>query len=79
MRVTLALFACWLAYQLHWIRARHDYLQEHGMLPLEGNTWAAPWSLRPFGEPGISMVGANTNEELAIVQGLFPEASYAMP
>jgi hypothetical protein len=74
-----ALSLGWLGYQLNWIRARHHYLDERGMLPLGSNSKAAPWCLRVFGESGAALVGAANDEQLPAVQALFPESSVAMP
>lgn len=68
----------WMSYQLNWIRRRHDYLREHGLHPMRV-TQSAPWSLRPFREPGVSILIVNTDDELAIVRSLFPETSILMP
>ena len=70
--VLLTLAACaawWVQVQLKWIHDRHDVLMQH-------MHWVAgypPWSLRLFGEPGISTISAPDAQQ-ARVQELFPEA-----
>ena len=71
--VVLALVSlplCWIAYDLHWIRQRHDALtwfeqracgpvgwQESGPSnTLYGNNEPAPWGIRILGEPGYAWI-----------------------
>lgn len=73
----------WVAYQLNWIRQRHEFLAENPTFPsfddsMEGQSFArfdppAPWQLRIFGEPGHDWVGA-PKHLTDRARKLFPEA-----
>ncbi len=67
----------WVAYQLNWIRARHDFLNAHhdGNFDLCTNDLPAPWRLRIFREHGFSHTTFTIEEEfLEEAKSLFPEA-----
>src|SRR5262245_29819033 len=65
----------WSAYQLHWIRQRHQYIaddcQSHDLL-LFGEKGTAPWSLRLFGEETPSSIYV-ARERAWWALTLFPE------
>ena len=73
--VVMTVFACWLGYQLNWIRQRHNakigfgYLQIATTGPIPCH---APWPLRWFGEEGHSLLlvpNSYTKEEMDRIQG----------
>src|SRR5262249_16946582 len=87
--VMVALFSvpmAWAAYQLKWIRQRHEFLTEHpNRFPSEQQNlllgkWTpsapteCPWSLRLFGEgsPGLLVVLKKDQVEAEL---LFPETT----
>src|SRR5690242_447185 len=88
--VLLTLVACWLGYELNWIRLRHAALTsgivEEANDPFAGlpQTTAAPGMLWLFGENGyvglsMPLLGEETTPEedelLTALEELFPEAS----
>jgi hypothetical protein len=66
----------WVAYQLNWIRQRHQFLRPDG--PVVG--WSRrsdrllPWSLRLCGEHGMDMLQVRQADSNA-AQKLFPESA----
>jgi hypothetical protein len=81
----LSIPMCWVAYQLNWIRQRHELLAKK--LPSRYAAYMeiqpgfpipkAPWQLRLFGEEGRNLIGViEPNVPRAIK--LFPEAYVAI-
>jgi hypothetical protein len=80
----LCLFFGWLSYQFHWIRQRHEVLEQK--LATVSIPWPvphtvppapAPWLLRWLGENGYSRVMVSpeaTEAEFDRITNLFPEA-----
>ena len=73
--VLLTLCGVWLGVQVKWVRDRHR--------AMEGVDWSdhpypyltpAPWSLRLFGELGVTGISVERDEVL-YYQTLFPEAA----
>ncbi len=76
----------WVAYQLNWIRQRHDALSGRKMYGVKEiiisgfpipQPRTAPWSLRLFGEDGYEDFMLDLPEddpELSRIRALFPEA-----
>jgi hypothetical protein len=66
----------WLAYQLSWIRQRHEFLQRPIAIVWNGPVRIAdcPWSLALFGERASNIVFTprSTSDE---ARQLFPEAT----
>src|SRR4051794_8113179 len=65
----------WVAYQLHWIRQRHGFLQRPKVVsggdPFTMQPVQAPWQLRPFRESGV--------ERLVVPRQLVQEARTLFP
>jgi hypothetical protein len=77
--VTLAsLPMAWAAYNLNWIRLRHQFLAEVHQPDLEGTPYSndlAPWPLRMLGEDTWFARGLFVPSERAYeAAALFPEA-----
>ena len=85
--VVVTLLACWLGYEINWIRQRHALLSLDNSggftLTVQGipDGTPAPWSIRLFGETGYGQIiveepdryrDAHQTKRLAEV--LFPEA-----
>jgi hypothetical protein len=76
--VTMTVLGCgiaWMAYQLHWIRQRHAFLQREHIVtypPVQAER-PLPWSLKLFGESQQFLIGAPP-DELDRARELFPEA-----
>jgi hypothetical protein len=64
----------WTAYQLNWIRQRHEFLRQYIKSPMEVAPAAAPWQLRFFGEDGIVGLYDVPPEVRERADKLFPEA-----
>ena len=77
--VVVTVFACWLGYQLNWIRERYSCVRQHEYLAYDRtfteNACDAPWPLRLFGERGIPLFHARYDDDLAEIQRLFPETT----
>jgi len=85
--VMMTVFACWLGYELNWIRQRHAVLQDwnaSAFTPLFPHTRVSPpGMLGLFGEIGYGCLWKEsqtplTNQEegkLASVRRMFPEAT----
>ena len=82
--------ACWLGYQLNWIRQRHDALRAlpDEIIYRQGPEIAPPLSLRPFGEQGVTEFAERFSDGITAeidgslrsrLQDLFPEAFYVEP
>ena len=66
----------WVAYQLNWIRQRHEFFRRDGVsfsYPGVAVKSPAPWSLRLFGEPSQARVTTLT-ADMELARNLFPEA-----
>ena len=74
--VTLAGIVCaWVAYQLNWIRQRHQFNETHSrILYDEPTTAAAPWQLRLFGEKSRAKMGVWPGD-VDLARRLFPETN----
>lgn len=70
----------WITYQLQWIHARHDFLENHHggrALFLCSVNQPAPWHLRIFGERGFGHQTISVEQEyLDEAKQLFPEVQY---
>lgn len=83
----VTLFACWLAYQINWIRQRHEFVTRRPpYYPARTedpnfNPVRAPFPLFLFGEPGYWLVAPMNEREQAVGRKIFPEAivDYAPP
>lgn len=83
----MTLLACFLAYQLNWIRQRRELIKtgvvETYETPSEKSVAKrAPGLLYLFGEPGyhnVSVYMLDDDPELARVRELFPEAAVYWP
>ena len=65
----------WAAYQLNWIRQRHEFLAERQQRTTAPSSWRLPpWSLRIFGERSPDAF-AIQKQDKAEAEALFPEAS----
>jgi len=67
----------WMAYQLHWIRQRHAFLQREHIVtypPVQAER-PLPWSLKLFGESQQFLLGV-PYEDLDRARKLFPEAIF---
>jgi hypothetical protein len=70
----------WCAYQLNWIRQRHEFLHRPGIIPYLSDVPLATWSLRLFGEEGAEfwkIPNPNRDDPETILREsrrLFPEA-----
>jgi hypothetical protein len=80
LMIVLALALGWSAYQLNWIRQRHEYFDRiahdpfiDGFLSNPSNK-QAPWRLRLFGELPYSQMVAWGPEDTERAKELFPEA-----
>jgi hypothetical protein len=76
--VAMTVLSCgagWAAYQLHWIRERHAFLEREHIVtyPLVHAERPLPWSLRLFGESQQFLLGV-PYEDLDRARDLFPEA-----
>lgn len=59
MFVVVTVFACWLGYQLNWIRQRHAFLARKDIIVQHSSAYYpydAPTSLRVFGESGQAVL-----------------------
>jgi hypothetical protein len=68
---------CWVAYQLNWIRERHEFVSKHTggvMTTAETANVQAPWSLQPFGERAAPMLWKVPDAFVEEARQLFPEA-----
>ena len=78
--VTMTVLGCgiaWMAYQLHWIRQRHAFLQRDHVVsypPVQAER-LLPWSLELFGESQQFLIGVPF-EDLDRARELFPEAIF---
>ncbi len=86
--VVVTLFACWLGYQLNWIRERHALLggpvpsntttlRDKGILVCQDGEANAPLELRLLGERGCYAILTRlraSDPELARIRELFPES-----
>ena len=72
----------WVAYQLNWIRQRHDFLNRGNFsvrtLTFEQDYKPAPWNLRLFGESRptgdfINLPYPESDPEVQRVRRQFPE------
>ena len=85
--VLVTLFGCWLAYQLNWIRERHNAPVLAGISTAIEATPAGPkevtiehdppWPLAWFGERGYSALAVDESygeQEIERIRKLFPEA-----
>jgi hypothetical protein len=74
---TLAGIACaWVAYQLNWIRQRHEFIRTHELPFYYKGPFTepqAPWQLRLFGERG-EMGMTVPESQMTRAHELFPEA-----
>ena len=72
----ICICAGWVAYQLNWIRQRHEFLQAHDISDLCFNPQPAPWHLRIFGELGYEHQAFMVQgEHLQQAVKLFPEVN----
>lgn len=88
--VVVTVFACWLGYELNWIRQRQ---QAREWLGGQTNSWyapslvgarsqaSAPWGLRLLGEQGVVGIGLDVSPfagpvpySRAQLERIFPEA-----
>ena len=78
--VTLAGIVCaWAAYQLNWIRQRHEFLATrqragHNPPPHIVDDAELPWSLRLFGEKREFAIWVDQSDYDRAIE-LFPEAA----
>ena len=73
--VLLTLLGVWLGVQVKWIRDRHRAMEGADMSGHpDPYMTPAPWSLRLFGELGITGISVERDQVL-YYQTLFPEAS----
>ncbi len=79
--VVVAVFGCWLGWQLNWIRQRHEFVAslnpDYHFFRMEdenGDPVRAPFPLFLFGEPGYSFVTPKDESEQGVGRKLFPEA-----
>jgi hypothetical protein len=67
----------WVAYQLNWIRQRHEFLMDPTMFGIGGTSElyqaSAPWQLSLFGEKGEGIVWT-TESRKSEAAAMFPEA-----
>jgi hypothetical protein len=73
--VVVTAFACWMAYEMNWIRQRRSLLKCGIALPV-ASTKVAPAGLWIFGEPGQAtlMIQGHGYEDSVRAKALFPEA-----
>jgi hypothetical protein len=73
--VSLAsLLMAWSAYQLNWIRQRHEFLAERQQGATSPSTWKfPPWSIRIFGERSPDMIFLTNEQDVTEAKSLFPE------
>jgi hypothetical protein len=77
---TLAGVVCaWVAYQLNWIRQRHEFIARYGDLP---TAWRSdfrvpgvPWQLQLFGERPTGGTVLAPESQAVRARELFPEAA----
>src|SRR5262245_24785496 len=76
-----ALFGGWVNWSRHWIRQRHEWLNQDrvmiGVISYPSDLpIPAPFGLSLFGEDGVGRIGVFRMDEegLARTQSLFPEA-----
>jgi hypothetical protein len=77
MFVVVTLFgvaAGWVAYQLNWIRQRHEFVSARHSGQFAIGFVKAPWSLRLFGEKEAEFVVSVPKEDIGLARELFPEA-----
>jgi hypothetical protein len=78
--------ALWCGYQLHWLHARQEMIQNREVIPVQGSLNAPatspPWPLRIFGESGhttLYVANREADDRNALVRqakSLFPEATF---
>jgi hypothetical protein len=69
--MTLAGTICaWVAYQLNWIRQRHEFMETHSAIFYDEPANAAPWQLALFGEKSREMMAVG---DIDRARQLFPE------
>ncbi len=82
--VFMTVFACWLGYELNWVRQRHALLGRRDVLDwseshkgAEPTRPAPPGQLWLVGEKGVGrlVVGETNEQEYIEAQRLFPEAT----
>jgi hypothetical protein len=70
----------WGAYQLNWIRQRHEFISHFravsGYSPTTVDPQAAPWPLSLFGENGYTCMLHFPESQLKRAQALFPETKF---
>ncbi len=65
----------WVAYQLNWIRQRHEFLQREGVVSKTINMDRPfPWGLRLLGEQKQYLLDVPQDDGFQNVLKLFPEA-----
>ena len=92
--VVMTVFACWLGYEINWIRQRHIVVGDTQVQTARYylGVWidsktrqshsrriysVAPWPLNWLGEPGywgVALKQGTSDDEVARVRRLFPEA-----
>jgi hypothetical protein len=80
----LALPMGWVAYQLNWIRERHEFIRKYedgarAKLELRSFPILVPWSLRILGEDQSILFAKVPELSAKDVQRLFPEARINLP
>ena len=85
--IAVALFAVlfgWVAYQLNWIRERHNLLVKIGYNLDPSATYPPPrdellpWSLKLFGEQPVvgATIRIDVSDNMEYAKELFPEATF---
>src|SRR5262245_40832368 len=72
----LSIPMAWVAYQLNWIRQRHEFREQktHYVSRIEPDNTEAPWSLQIFGEGGEESIWIENESDRAQAAKLFPES-----
>ena len=74
LMMVIGICASWVAYQLNWIRQRHEFVSARHRGRLDMGLVKAPWSLRLFGERQADFVVNVPNDDIGLARELFPEA-----
>ena len=84
MFVVVTVFACWLGYELNWIRQRHQagaWIEANppSFRPMSKiyQTGSLPWSLRILGESPMELIELEIDDQSRLneISKLFPEAA----